>query len=155
VDVDGRPRCLGIGANPDDAPPDWDYHRSRALVACSFCLRFIVGISISSSTSLLSKNHSNINHHHHHRHHHHSQHVHRGRVKAQGRSNASALQAAAAKARETKAAAAAAAAAAPSSRAYQTFGGEAGGGGLQPGVVVAILSGMCVLMMVVVLRWCS
>ncbi len=30
VDVDGRPRCLGVGANPDDAPPDWDYHRYRA-----------------------------------------------------------------------------------------------------------------------------
>lgn len=67
----------------------------------------------------------------------------RGRVKNQGRSNASALQAAAAKARETKAAAAAAAAA-PSSRTYQTFGGEAGGGGLQPGVTVAVLSGMYV-----------
>jgi hypothetical protein len=69
--------------------------------------------------------------------------LYRGRVKNQGRSNASALQAAAAKARETKAAAAAAAAV-PSSRTYQTFGGEAGGGGLQPGVTVAVLSGMYV-----------
>jgi hypothetical protein len=64
----------------------------------------------------------------------------RGRVKAKPHSNASALQASAAKAREAKAAAAAAAAA-PSSRAYETLGGEAGAGALQPGVTVAILSG--------------
>jgi hypothetical protein len=56
-------------------------------------------------------------------------------VKAKPQGNAAILQA---KAREIKAAAAAG----TSSRAYQTLGGEAGGGALQSGVTVAILSGL-------------
>ncbi len=59
-------------------------------------------------------------------------------MKVKPHSNAAALQSAAAKAREAKTAAAAAAS---SSRAYETLGGEAGAGVLQPGVTVAILSG--------------
>lgn len=68
VDVDGRPRCLGVGANPDDAPPDWDYHRSMRcglwslILAVMNCLvfdvlcwgAFVAVLFVSLSSSFIS-----------------------------------------------------------------------------------------------------